>query len=218
MKMKMLALLFSSLIAQSAFAAAEVNVYSNRQDELIKPIIQQFEKETGIKVNVVFAKEGLNERLEREGKLSPADLMLTVDISRLTDLVDKDLVQPVDSKTLQENIPSIYRDPDNKWFALTTRVRAIYSSKDRLGKLDTIRLAEHTNLGVVAVIGAATDVQQQLLAPLVLAHPAAQQLGGRGLHRRDRLLEHHQTAVQDQTDHRHYRYTPGFHFALLVWR
>ena len=73
MKMKMLALVFSSLIAQSAFAAAEVNVYSTRQDELIKPIIQQFEKETGIKVNVVFAKEGLNERLEREGKLSPAD-------------------------------------------------------------------------------------------------------------------------------------------------
>ena len=58
MKMKMLALVFSSLIAQSAFAAAEVNVYSTRQDELIKPIIQQFEKETGIKVNVVFAKEG----------------------------------------------------------------------------------------------------------------------------------------------------------------
>ena len=52
MKMKMLALVFSSLIAQSAFAAAEVNVYSNRQDELIKPIIQQFEKETGIKVSV----------------------------------------------------------------------------------------------------------------------------------------------------------------------
>ena len=48
MKMKMLALVFSSLIAQSAFAAAEVNVYSTRQDELIKPIIQQFEKETGI--------------------------------------------------------------------------------------------------------------------------------------------------------------------------
>jgi iron(III) transport system substrate-binding protein len=70
-------------------AGQEVNVYSNRQDELIKPIIQQFEKEPGIKVNVVFAKR-LNERLEREGKLSPADLMLTVDISRLTDLVDKD--------------------------------------------------------------------------------------------------------------------------------
>ena len=64
---------------------------------------------------MVFAKEGLNERLEREGKLSPADLMLTVDISRLTELVNKDLVQPVDSKTLQENIPSIYRDPDNRW-------------------------------------------------------------------------------------------------------
>lgn len=122
MKMKMLALAFSALAAQSALAAGEVNVYSNRQDELIKPIIQQFEKESGIKVNVVFAKEGLNERLEREGKLSPADLMLTVDISRLTDLVDKGLVQPVDSKILQENIPAIYRDPENRWFALTTRV------------------------------------------------------------------------------------------------
>ena len=139
MKMKMLALVFSSLIAQSAFAAAEVNVYSTRQDELIKPIIQQFEKETGIKVNVVFAKEGLNERLEREGKLSPADLMLTVDISRLTDLVEKDLVQPVDSKTLQENIPSIYRDPDNKWFALTTRVRAIFSKNASHANLATYK-------------------------------------------------------------------------------
>ncbi len=47
-------------------------------------------------------------------------------------------MQPVDSKILQENIPAIYRDPDNRWFALTTRVRAIYSSKDRLGKLDSI--------------------------------------------------------------------------------
>ncbi|MGL5556128.1 MAG: iron ABC transporter substrate-binding protein, partial [Aeromonas veronii] len=57
MKMKMLALAFSTLAAQGALAAGEVNVYSNRQDELIKPIIQQFEKESGIKVNVVFAKE-----------------------------------------------------------------------------------------------------------------------------------------------------------------
>lgn len=138
MKKTLLAMAFTAISTPAALAAQQVNVYSSRQDELIKPIIQQFEQESGIKVNVVFAKEGLNERLEREGKLSPADLMLTVDISRLTDLVDKGLVQPVDSKLLQENIPAAYRDPDNQWFALTTRVRAIYSSKERLGKLDTI--------------------------------------------------------------------------------
>ena len=58
MKMKMLALAVLPRCRPVGFAAAEVNVYSNRQDRLIKPIIQQFEKETGIKVNVVLPKRG----------------------------------------------------------------------------------------------------------------------------------------------------------------
>ncbi|MBL0667984.1 Fe(3+) ABC transporter substrate-binding protein [Aeromonas jandaei] len=177
MKMKMLALAFSALAAQSALAAGEVNVYSNRQDELIKPIIQQFEKESGIKVNVVFAKEGLNERLEREGKLSPADLMLTTDISRLTDLVDKGLVQPVESKILQENIPASYRDPENRWFALTTRVRAIYSSKDRLGKLDTISyedLAKPEFKGKICTRSGKHEYNVALVSSMIVHHGMAE--------------------------------------------
>jgi iron(III) transport system substrate-binding protein len=131
----MLALAFVVWLSRRG-SGREVNVYSSRQDELIKPIIQQFEKSRA------SGQRGSPRGAERasgaEGKLSPADLMLTVDISRLTDLVDKGLVQPVDSKILQRTSSAIYRDPDNRWFALTTRVRAIYSSKDRLGKLDTI--------------------------------------------------------------------------------
>ncbi|MDX1267808.1 MAG: Fe(3+) ABC transporter substrate-binding protein [Oceanisphaera sp.] len=134
------ALLVSSFTSQ-AFAE-EVNVYSNRQDFLIKPIIDTFTKETGIDVNVVFIKDGMGERLQREGRLSPADLVLTVDVSRLMDVVDKDLTQAVDSKVLEENIPAQYRDADGKWFALTTRARAIYSSVDRVGKRDDITYEE----------------------------------------------------------------------------
>ncbi|MDX1265886.1 MAG: Fe(3+) ABC transporter substrate-binding protein [Oceanisphaera sp.] len=134
------ALLVSSFASQ-AFAE-EVNVYSNRQDFLIKPIIDTFTKETGIDVNVVFIKDGMGERLQREGRLSPADLVLTVDVSRLMDVVDKDLTQAVDSKVLEENIPAQYRDADGKWFALTTRARAIYSSVDRVGKRDDITYEE----------------------------------------------------------------------------
>ncbi|WP_419832468.1 Fe(3+) ABC transporter substrate-binding protein [Endozoicomonas atrinae] len=116
----------SSLLAQ---AAEEVNVYSYRQPFLIEPMLKDFEEQTGVKVNVVFAKKGLEERIEREGKFSPADVVLTSDMISLFDLVDRKLVQPVNSKTINENIPAHLRDPNNQWYSLTMRVRNIYSSK-----------------------------------------------------------------------------------------
>jgi len=114
----------------------EVNLYSYRQPFLIKPLFEAFTKETGIAVNVIFAKKGLAERLVREGRNSPADLIFTVDIGRLTDVVDKNLVQSVTSEILQTNIPSQYRDPDGMWFGLTTRTRSIYASKERANLRD----------------------------------------------------------------------------------
>ncbi len=129
----------SLLLGFQAQAAEEVNVYSARQAHLIEPIVRQFTQQSGIKVNLVYAEDGLAERLKREGRLTPADLVLTVDISRLMELVDADLVQPVRSPSLEQAVPAQYRDPEGRWFALTTRVRGIYSSKDRLGQLSSIR-------------------------------------------------------------------------------
>ncbi len=116
-------------------ASEEVNVYSYRQPFLVEPLFNKFTEESGIKVNVVFAKKGMAERLAREGKYSPADILLTTDISRLIELRDKDLVQAVNSSVLSSAIPKQYQAQDNTWFALTTRVRNIYSAK-RLGKID----------------------------------------------------------------------------------
>ncbi|MBY6187175.1 Fe(3+) ABC transporter substrate-binding protein [Marinobacter hydrocarbonoclasticus] len=127
------------LMASSMAAAAQtVTVYSYRQPFLVEPMLEMFTKETGIETQVVFAQTGLEERLKREGRLSPADVVLTTDISRLATLVDMGLTQPVDSKVLSENLPSQYRDPDNQWFALTLRVRNIYSAKDRVGAASDI--------------------------------------------------------------------------------
>lgn len=126
-----------SLSCVAAFAE-EVNVYSFRQPFLIKPITDKFTEQTGINVNILFAKKGLIERVKREGELSPADLVLTTDISRLMKLTNLNLTQAVDSKMLTENIPSQYRDPDQQWFALTTRVRNIYSSAQRVGPAPAI--------------------------------------------------------------------------------
>jgi iron(III) transport system substrate-binding protein len=122
--------LIFTLFASNAFSK-DVNVYSYRQPFLIQPIFDAFTKESGIDVNVVFAKKGLTERLLREGKNSPADLVFTVDIGRLMEVVNKDLAQSVNSKILTKNIPSQYRDPEGKWFGLTTRTRSIYVSKER---------------------------------------------------------------------------------------
>jgi iron(III) transport system substrate-binding protein len=125
------------LFSSAAFSASqEVNVYSYRQPFLVQPMFDKFTEQSGVKVNVVFAKKGLAERLTREGRNSPADLIFTVDIGRLMEVTNKDLVQKVDSELLENNIPTQYRDPEGRWFGLTTRTRSIYASKERANLAD----------------------------------------------------------------------------------
>lgn len=132
MKKLISALLSSLILSSAATAAEEVNIYSYRQAFLIEPLLDAFTAETGIKANVVFAKKGLLERIEHEGKNSPADVLLTSDIGPLFDALEKGLLQPVSSDTLNSNIPAHYRDPANHWFGLTSRSRIIYTSKERV--------------------------------------------------------------------------------------
>ncbi|MEO0357170.1 MAG: Fe(3+) ABC transporter substrate-binding protein [Pseudomonadota bacterium] len=123
-------------ILAASFAAPvladEVNVYSYRQPELLQPLMDAFTAETGIDVNTVFLNKGMVERLQAEGDQSPADLIFTVDIARLSGAVNAGLTQPVQSDILNANIPEDFRDPSGHWFALTTRARIVYASKDRV--------------------------------------------------------------------------------------
>ncbi|WP_434928381.1 Fe(3+) ABC transporter substrate-binding protein [Shewanella sp. HL-SH2] len=130
------AILGLACLASSVMADEALTVYSYRQAFLVEPILEQFTQSTGIQVNVVFAKDGIAERIEREGRLSPVDVVLTSDFSRLMELVEKDLVSPVNNDVINSNIPEVYRSPKNDWYALTMRVRNVYSSKERTGKID----------------------------------------------------------------------------------
>ena len=134
MRKKALVLL-TALISTPVFAADVVNIYSFRQPFLIKPILDDFTKQTGIKTNVVFAKKGLIERVKREGKHSKADLVLTSNFSALIQLEDLNLTQKIQSDVVSANVPSTFRDSDGQWVALTKRVRNVYSSKERVGAL-----------------------------------------------------------------------------------
>jgi iron(III) transport system substrate-binding protein len=115
-----------------ALADGEVNIYSYRQPELIKPLLDAFTKETGIKTNVLFLDKGLVERIQAEGENSPADVILTVDIARLTEAKEGGVTQAVNDETINKDIPANYRDPDGGWFGLTTRGRVVYASKERV--------------------------------------------------------------------------------------
>lgn len=128
-----LTILAAALATLSApIFANNVNVYSYRQPELVKHLFDAFTAQSGIKVNVQFVEKGLVEKLIAEGNRSPADVILTVDISRLNSVVEAGVTQPVQSKILNNNIPAEFRDPENQWFALTTRARVAYASKKRV--------------------------------------------------------------------------------------
>ena len=133
-----LALASSSLLASVA-QAEQVNIYSFRQPFLIEPILAEFTKSTGIETKVIFAKKGLIQRLQREGDLSPADLVLTSDFSKLLQLKDDGLSQAYQPSEDLSHIPAQFRDSENHWLALTKRVRNVYSSKERAGDLSNIR-------------------------------------------------------------------------------
>lgn len=118
----------SSASAQSG----EVNIYTTREPGLIQPLLEEFTKETKIKANAIFVKEGLVERVKAEGANSPADVLLVVDIGNATDLSAAGITQPITSKVVQDAVPANLRASDDQWVALTTRSRVIYTAKDRV--------------------------------------------------------------------------------------
>ena len=110
-----------------------VNIYSFRQAQLIAPLIKEFTAQTGIKVNVVSGKaDKLMQRLVQDGDDSFADVLLTVGAARLDKAKQLKLIQPINSPILLANIPKNLRDPENYWFGLSLRVRAIFYAKDKI--------------------------------------------------------------------------------------
>ena len=89
-----------TLVAGPAFAQGEVNLYTYRETKLIQPLLEAFSKDTGVKVNVISAANGLDQRIKTEGANSPADVLLTVDISRLEDAVQAGITAPINSKEI----------------------------------------------------------------------------------------------------------------------
>ena len=138
-----ISLLYFSLL--NIYSKDELNVYSARQEVLMKPLIELFEKNNNIKINIIAAKANqLINRIEQEGNFSKADILLTTDVGRLHIAKEKNILQPVKSTKLNNLIPKNLRDTDDYWFGLSLRARILVYNKD---KISTNELGGYISLG-----------------------------------------------------------------------
>ena len=162
------------VLASSLFASGEVNVYSHRHYDSDKILLKQFEEKTGIKVNVVTAKaEELVAKLAIEGANTPADILITADIGNLYQAKEKNLLQPIESKILDENIPSHLRDNDKEWFALTKRARVFVYNPLKVNPADLSDYFSITDAkfkGRVVTRSSTAAYNKSLLASIIANH------------------------------------------------
>ena len=175
--MALAALAATSLYPLSVLAQTkEVNIYTTREPGLIQPMLDAYTEKTGIKVNSIFVKEGLAERVKTEGANSPADLMIMVDIGNLNDLVEAGITQPINSPTLDKEVPENLRDANHHWTSLTLRARLIYTSKDRVKdtKLTYEDLADPKWKGKVCIRSGKHPYNVAMIAAFIAKHGEAE--------------------------------------------
>ncbi|MFN4262478.1 MAG: Fe(3+) ABC transporter substrate-binding protein [Thioalkalivibrionaceae bacterium] len=155
-------------------AEGVVNVYSARQEGLIKPLLDEFSAETGIQVQLVTASAPeLLQRLRLEGRRSPADVLITVDAGNLNEAAEAGIFRATESAVLTENVPSAYRDAEGEWFGLSLRARPIMVAKDRVTEdaLETYDdLTDEQWRGKICVRSSSNVYNQSMLAAMISRH------------------------------------------------
>jgi iron(III) transport system substrate-binding protein len=168
------------VLASSLFASSEVNVYSHRHYDSDKLLFKKFEEKTGIKVNVVTAKaEELVSKLAIEAANTPADILITADIGNLYEAKDRKLLQAVESKILEENIPTHLRDDKKEWFGLTKRARVFVYNPAKVNPADLsdyLSLSDDKFKGKVITRSSTNAYNKSLLASIIANHGEAKAL------------------------------------------
>ncbi len=170
---KQLLLFILLVLVAPVFAVDEVNLYSARKEALIKPLLDRFSAETGIKVNLVTGKaDALIQRLRSEGHNTPADLLITTDVGRLHRAKAMGLLQSIQSDLLSQAIPGVYRDPGNMWFGLSLRARTLVYSHSRVKPDELSSYEDLTNArwkNRICIRSSDNIYNQSLLASMIVA-------------------------------------------------
>ena len=168
-----MAMILVALFSTPAFCQ-ELVVYSARKAHLIKPVVDTYTQETGVKIKYLTGKAPvLLQRLKAEGKGTSADVLITVDAGNLWFAAKENVLLPLDSNILRQNVPSHLRDPDNRWFGLSIRARTIvYNTKavNPSGLSTYEALAEPKWKGRLILRTSKKVYNQSLVAMLIAEH------------------------------------------------
>ena len=160
--------------------SSELNIYTHRHYDSDKILFKKFTNLTGIKINVIKGSaDQLIQRLQSEGKKSPADVLITVDAGRLVRAKNLGLLQPISSSILMRNVPEIMRDSEKFWFGLSVRARVIVYAKDRVkeSELSTYEdLANPKWNGRIVVRSSNNIYNQSLLASIIKSNGTGEAL------------------------------------------
>jgi iron(III) transport system substrate-binding protein len=165
------------MVGPPAHAQGQVNLYSSRQENLIRPLLDMFSAETGIAVNLVSGSDdAIIERLRIEGINSPADLLLTADAARLYRAKELGVLQAVESDVLSAAIPEAYRDPDGRWFGLSLRARVMMYAPGRVDaeELSTYEALAEPQWRRRLCVRSSGSIYNQSLTAAMIAHQGVQ--------------------------------------------
>ncbi|WP_027235677.1 Fe(3+) ABC transporter substrate-binding protein [Leisingera caerulea] len=165
----------TAAIATTAAAEGELNIYSSRHYDTDEQLYSEFEEATGITINRIEGNaDELIARLTAEGENSPADILITVDTSRLTRAKDAGVLQSIESDVLETRVPAYLQDQDNQWFGFSQRSRIIFYDKDEVANppLTYLDLADPAYKGKVCIRSSKNTYNQTLLASIVTHHGA----------------------------------------------
>jgi len=160
-------------INQQGASGQVINIYTSRHYG-VEPVFQEFTRQTGIEVRFTTGSDSaLRLRLQAEGAHTPADMYIAVDAGNLWLAGEEGLLAEVDSSVLQSNIPANLRDPNNRWFGLTRRVRTIMYHPDRITSDQLSTYEALTNpkwKGRLIMRPATHSYTQSLVSSLIAAH------------------------------------------------
>ena len=149
----------------------EVNLYTARKEHLIRPLLDIFETDTGIKVNIVSAKtKVLIKKIIDEGKTSPADLLITVDAGNLYKAKIRGISQEIKSDKINKLIPENLRDKEGHWYGLSIRSRVIMYNPKNVDSKEIMNYEDLANPALknrVCIRSSSNIYNQSLLASLI---------------------------------------------------
>jgi iron(III) transport system substrate-binding protein len=157
------------LVAAPAFAQ-EVNLYSSRHYDTDERLYSNFEEMTGITINRIEGNaDELLARMEAEGENSPADVLLTVDTSRLERAKDMGLLQSISSDVLEQRLPDYLQDEDDQWFGFSQRSRILFYDRDDVETPPQTyqALADDQYEGMICIRSGTNVYSQTILAALI---------------------------------------------------